>query len=279
MKHLSDRQKQILKAMDIDIWSQRGFEHEVEAPDTGLVHDETPVPENSSQVEASMPPPTERTETQEVLKEPEANTKAEPSLEYLEQPAQQDSQWGTLDEIGQSVLTCRRCRLCENRTNGVPGEGSPRADWLFIGEGPGQNEDLQGRPFVGRAGQLLDAMIDALGMQREEVFIANVVKCRPPGNRDPKPDEVSACINYLNAQIDLIKPRVIVVLGRIAAQALLQSAEPLARLRGQVHYFSAARIPMVVTYHPAYLLRSPEQKSKAWDDLWKARTLTNDSSE
>ena len=253
--------------MDIDVWTSRHLQHESQGME--LVS-ENPIPVNEVNVAAmetqTVTPPTGKSE----LPDPTQDQ----SVVGIEEPAESGVKWSTLAEIGTAVLSCNRCRLSENRTNGVPGEGHGQADWMFIGEGPGQNEDLQGRPFVGRAGQLLDAMIKALGMNREDVFIANVVKCRPPGNRDPKPDEVSACIGYLNAQIDLIKPRVIVVLGRIAAQALLQSTEPLARLRGKTHYFSDQQIPMVVTYHPAYLLRSPEQKAKAWDDLWKAKTLT-----
>ena len=142
---------------------------------------------------------------------------------------------------------------------------------MVIGEAPGADEDRQGEPFVGRAGQLLNAMLQALGFKREDVFIANVLKCRPPGNRDPKPEEALQCRGYLERQIELVSPALILAVGRIAAQNLLATDTPLARLRGQVHALGARRWPLVVTYHPAYLLRSPGEKRKAWQDLLFAR--------
>lgn len=177
----------------------------------------------------------------------------------------------SIDGIAAEISSCERCSLHQTRNHTVPGVGHGRADWVFVGEAPGHNEDQQGLPFVGRAGHLLDAMLAALGMDREQVFIANVIKCRPPGNRDPLPEEVAECEPYLHRQLDILKPRIIVALGRISAQALLKTSSPLGRLRGQVHRYGD--IPMVVTYHPAYLLRSPGQKAKAWEDLLLARSV------
>jgi DNA polymerase len=168
------------------------------------------------------------------------------------------------------IRACERCELHASRTQAVCGVGRQDADWLVIGEAPGADEDRQGEPFVGRAGQLLNEMLRAAGQQREQVFIANILKCRPPSNRDPKPAEVEQCMPYLQEQIAHIKPRIILVVGRVAAHNLLQVDTPIGRLRGQVHYYGDENIPVVVTYHPAYLLRSPAQKRKSWDDLMLA---------
>jgi len=163
------------------------------------------------------------------------------------------------------VAPCTQCDLCKTRTQTVFGSGNKNADWMIIGEGPGQNEDLQGLPFVGNAGLLLTEMLRAIGLDREEVFITNIVKCRPPANRDPKPIEIETCKPYLMRQIALLKPKIIVVLGRIAAQALLNTDEPISKLRGKIHALNDT--PVVVVYHPAYLLRSMLDKRKAWADL------------
>jgi uracil-DNA glycosylase len=171
----------------------------------------------------------------------------------------------TLDALAAFVDGCSRCRLAEGRRRLVFGEGDPHAPVMFIGEGPGAEEDRTGRPFVGPAGKLLDAMIFALGFERREVFIANVVKCRPPGNRDPGVDEVAACAPFLDRQIELVRPRVIVALGRPAARRLTGSTKPMRALRGS--WTSYLGIPLVATFHPAYLLRSPAEKRAAWDDL------------
>jgi len=177
-------------------------------------------------------------------------------------------------ELETAVSTCELCDLHGTRTHTVFGVGNRNADWLVIGEAPGKDEDLQGEPFVGRAGQLLNAMLFAIGLQREQVYIANILKCRPPNNRDPKPQEVVCCEPYLMRQIELIQPRIILAVGRIAAQNLLQTETPIGKLRGQVHTFRDTGIPLVATYHPAYLLRSPLEKRKAWQDLQLAvRTL------
>ena len=174
------------------------------------------------------------------------------------------------------VATCERCGLSRGRTQTVFGVGDRRADWFVVGEAPGAEEDLKGEPFVGRAGRLLNEMLRAMGLARERVFIANVLKCRPPGNRDPAPAEIAACLPYLERQIALVQPKIVLVVGRIAAQSLLGTGEPLARLRGRVHRFGPARLPLVVTYHPAYLLRSPAEKRKAWEDLKFARKALAD---
>jgi uracil-DNA glycosylase len=170
-----------------------------------------------------------------------------------------------------AVAACTACDLCKTRTQTVFGVGDTRAEWLVIGEAPGADEDRQGEPFVGRAGQLLNSMLLAIGLPRETVFIANVLKCRPPGNRDPKPEEVARCLPFLSAQVALLKPKVMLAVGRIAAQNLLATDAPLARLRGKVHRFGESGTPLIVTYHPAYLLRTPADKRKAWEDLKFAR--------
>jgi uracil-DNA glycosylase family 4 len=173
----------------------------------------------------------------------------------------------TWEALRLEVSGCTRCELCNTRTQTVFGVGNRRAELLVIGEAPGADEDLQGEPFVGRAGQLLNSMLRAMGSPRETVYIANVLKCRPPGNRDPKPVEVASCLPYLQRQVDLIQPRLILAVGRIAAQNLLATDTPIGRLRGQVHRFGARATPLIVTYHPAYLLRSPSEKRKSWGDL------------
>jgi uracil-DNA glycosylase len=181
-----------------------------------------------------------------------------------------DLDWPQLRE---RVAGCTRCALSATRTQTVFGVGNTQADWLIVGEAPGAEEDRQGEPFVGRAGQLLNSMLRAIGLSREQVFIANVLKCRPPGNRDPAPQEVAECLPYLERQIALIKPKIMLAVGRIASQALLHTDVPLGRLRQQVHAFGASRVPLVVTYHPAYLLRTPADKRKAWEDLKFAREV------
>jgi len=181
------------------------------------------------------------------------------------------TQW---EALRAEVLACRRCPLHATRTQGVFGVGPKRADWLVIGEAPGAEEDRRGEPFVGVAGQLLDAMLRAIGLdRRSNVYIANVLKSRPPGNRDPRPEEVAACLPYLERQIALLQPKIMLAVGRIAAQNLLDTDAPLGRLRGRVHYFGERNTPLIVTYHPAYLLRTPGDKRKAWEDLKFARSV------
>jgi len=172
-----------------------------------------------------------------------------------------------LEDIRLDIGDCRRCPLCEGRKTIVFGEGNPKARLMFIGEGPGADEDAQGRPFVGRAGQLLDKMITAMKLKREDVYIANIVKCRPPGNRAPKQLEADTCIQFLERQIKAIKPQFICALGTIAAQHLLKTDKPISVMRGKFHDRDETKL--MPTYHPAYLLRNPEAKKMVWEDLQK----------
>jgi len=182
-----------------------------------------------------------------------------------------DPDWSGLQT---AVQACTRCELHQTRTQTVFGVGNPSADLLIIGEAPGADEDKQGEPFVGRAGQLLNAMLQAIQLTRGDVYIANILKCRPPNNRDPRPEEAALCSAWLKRQIELIQPKLILALGRIAGQRLLQVDTPLAKLRGAIHTLPMTQTPLIVTYHPAYLLRSPGEKRKAWEDLiFVKRTL------
>ena len=230
------RRQQYLEAIGIDLWVPRAA---AEAPPAAAVP--TPV---------SVPP-----------------VSVTPAAAPLS--ADLEARW---EALRSEVLTCTRCPLHLTRTQGVFGVGPRRCDWLVIGEAPGAEEDRRGEPFVGAAGQLLDAMLKAIGLDRaSNVYIANILKSRPPGNRDPKPEEVAACLPYLERQVALLQPKIVLAVGRIAAQNLLATDAPLGRLRGQVHRFGAT--PLVVTYHPAYLLRTPADKRKAWEDLKFARTV------
>jgi DNA polymerase len=179
-------------------------------------------------------------------------------------------EWTTLQH---SVAACQRCGLHACRTQTVFGVGDRHAEWMVVGEAPGAEEDARGEPFVGAAGQLLDAMLAAIGLARESVFIANILKCRPPGNRDPSPVEIAECLPYLHQQIRQVRPRLILAFGRVAAQSLLGTDKPLGTLRGSVHSAAPLNTPVVVTYHPAYLLRTPAEKRKAWEDLKYARRI------
>lgn len=234
------RRLQYLKALDVDVWVRRGL------PDPQT-------PASAAQAPARTPAAVGSAAVQQ------------------DRVATEQASW---DELANAVRPCTLCQLHTSRTQTVFGVGNRQAEWMIIGEAPGADEDAQGEPFVGRAGQLLNSMLKAIGLPREQVFIANVLKCRPPGNRDPKPDEVERCMPYLARQIELVNPRVILCVGRIAAQNLLNTETPIGKLRGQVHRLGVRQRPVVVTYHPAYLLRSPGEKRKAWDDLQLAlRTL------
>lgn len=236
----SERRREYLEAIGIDVWVPR-------------------VPAATAAGAARPPAMTP------------AVTHPAPAATAGESAAEVASRW---EALRQEVLHCTRCPLHLTRTQGVFGVGPKRCDWLVIGEAPGAEEDRRGEPFVGAAGQLLDAMLRAIGLDRtQNVYIANVLKSRPPGNRDPKPEEVSACLPYLVRQIALLKPKIMLAVGRIAAQNLLGTDAPLGRLRGSVHYFGELNTPLVVTYHPAYLLRTPGDKRKAWEDLKFARGL------
>lgn len=186
---------------------------------------------------------------------------------------QPDSPTATLDwpALRDIVATCTACKLCEGRRQTVFGVGNPRAHWMIVGEAPGEQEDRQGEPFVGKSGQLLDNMLRAIHLTRlddepaRQVYIANTIKCRPPGNRNPEPEELAKCEPFLVRQVQLVQPKIILAMGRFAVHGLLRSTEPIGRLRGRVHAYQG--VPLIVTYHPAYLLRNPEDKAKAWDDL------------
>lgn len=175
-----------------------------------------------------------------------------------------------LDGVRQDLGDCRRCPLAATRTQIVFGVGNPCADLVFVGEGPGREEDERGEPFVGEAGRLLDRIIQAMGLQRSEVYICNVVKCRPPGNRDPEAAEIAACEPFLIRQLQMIQPKVIVALGKFAAQTLLQQQTPISRLRGKWHSYQG--IPLMPTFHPAYLLRTPQGKREVWEDMKQVLT-------
>jgi uracil-DNA glycosylase family 4 len=237
MPPVTPQQQQYLDAMGIDVWVRR------DAEPAG------PAPAAVSLAEAPQAIPAE----------------IRPDVSELDWTA-----------LRQQVAGCQLCELHRSRTQTVFGVGDQQASWMIIGEAPGADEDRQGEPFVGRAGRLLNAMLQSVGLSREQVYIANILKCRPPNNRDPRPEEAAACFPYLRRQIELINPDVIIAVGRIAAQRLLECNTSLARLRGSVHRLEATGTPVVVTYHPAYLLRSPSDKRKAWEDLLFARSLTVD---
>lgn len=174
-----------------------------------------------------------------------------------------------LEEVAATIRKCPKCRLCKGRTHAVPGTGNPHAKLVVVGEGPGRDEDLQGQPFVGPAGQLLTKILASIGFSRDEVFITNIIKCRPPGNRNPLPDEIEACSPYLWKQLELIKPKLILALGTFASQTLLQTEAKISSLRGKFHDYRG--IPLMPTFHPAFLLRNPEMKRAVWEDVQKLR--------
>jgi len=180
-----------------------------------------------------------------------------------------------LDALKKEALSCRKCDLCRTRTNVVFGSGNPKAKLMFVGEAPGREEDLQGLPFVGRAGSLLTKIIESIGLKRTDVYIANVLKCRPPGNRNPLPSEILTCEDYLKSQIETIKPAVVCALGKFAAQTLLRSIETISRLRGNFYDFNGTKL--IPTYHPAYLLRNPHDKRLVWEDMKKIRKVLRGS--
>ncbi len=204
---------------------------------------------------------------------------AEENLHAADDAQPKEAELLNWSELRDKVAACTLCSLHKTRTQTVFGVGSESADWMIIGEAPGAEEDRRGEPFVGRAGKLLDEMLRSVGLARDSVFIANILKCRPPNNRDPAVDEAASCRSYLDQQIALIAPKLILAVGRIAAQHLLETDAPLGRLRGQKHYLNDGQLPVVVTYHPAYLLRSPTQKRKVWQDLCLARQIVNELAE
>ena len=187
-------------------------------------------------------------------------------------PAKESPQ-AALDAIREQVASCTACALHQGRRQTVFARGNENAEWMVVGEAPGAEEDRQGKPFVGRAGKLLDSMLAAISLGSNDVYIANIIKCRPPENRNPEPDEVSACMGWLNKQVELVQPRIILAVGRFAAQSLLRSNSPVRDLRGKRHVLPGSAIPVVVSYHPAYLLRSPGNKAQAWKDLLLAKKV------
>jgi len=243
----SERQVAMLQEMGIRVWDAPAQGDEV------AVADPAPAAAPAAAPSPAIAPTTEPTVAP--LRGPRPS-----GVATMDWPALRDA-----------VAGCTACKLCSGRTQTVFGVGNPQAHWMVVGEAPGEQEDRQGEPFVGKSGQLLDSMLRALGLTRGEadparqVFIANTLKCRPPGNRNPQPEELAQCEHFLIRQIELVKPRMILAMGRFAVQSLLRSSEPVGRLRGKVHQYQG--VPLVVTYHPAYLLRNPEDKARAWDDL------------
>ena len=230
------RQQQYLKQIGVTVWEERRSTHKEKEDEIKLVgFDAIKISEDNKYTE----------------------TELDKNLNYL----------------SNQVAICNLCELHKCRKNTVFGVGDNNADWLVIGEAPGVDEDLKGEPFVGRAGKLLNSMLFSVGVQREDIFITNILKCRPPKNRDPKPDEAKACEKYLRQQIKLINPKIILALGRIAAQNLLKSTIPIGKMRGNSYQYPDYDLPVVVTYHPAYLLRSPSEKRKVWEDLKFAQNI------
>jgi len=256
----TEHQQTLLQAMGLRLWTPPGATPDAAAPAAAAEVAIGPV--------ATAPAPVPAMPTSAAV--PAA---AAPSPVQLPSPA------GNLDwpALRTAVAGCRACGLCETRRQTVFGVGHPNAHCMVVGEAPGEQEDAQGEPFVGAAGQLLDRMLAALGLSRgdgtpaQQVFIANTLKCRPPRNRNPSPEELAACRPFLMRQVALVQPRVILAMGRFAVQSLLDSDAPIGRLRGTVHRWQG--VPLVVTYHPAYLLRQPADKAKAWDDLCLAAEL------
>ena len=247
----ASRRQRYLKAMQVDVWLRRGQRPE-ECAETAAVEIEE-IKTAETGIDARSP--------------------VSRAIHVAAMP---------LEQLESAVAACVNCDLHSGRTRTVFGTGDAQARCMIIGEAPGAEEDRTGEPFVGRAGQLLNAMLRAIGISREAVYIANIIKCRPPKNRDPKPEEMLACSAYLRRQIAVVNPRVIVAVGRVAAQHLAGSTLAIGRMRGQSYFYensdNGARIPIVVTYHPAYLLRSPLEKRKSWEDLRRARQLLESDS-
>jgi len=246
-----ERSRRYLGAMGVQVWRLRAADVDTQGPE-------------------EIPPPAHQGDTMASESAEPADVGVEPPTGTVPGAVPTDGTAGAdWDRLSEAVSSCRACELCATRTQTVFGVGNRQADLMIVGEAPGADEDRQGEPFVGRAGQLLNLMLAAIGFEREQVFIANILKCRPPGNRDPRPEETLRCEPYLMRQIALVRPRVLLSVGRISAQKLLKTGDPIGKLRGRWFAFGPDEIPLTVTYHPAYLLRSPEQKSKAWQDLLK----------
>lgn len=276
---LDARRKAYLAAMGIELWAERG-----EGP--GARGEEVVPPASTADAQATG-------ESSNL--EPRSSIALEPSLEESnlfsrltstsEPEVSPPSAPGampsnlSLEALCETVSTCQICGLHQTRTQTVFGVGDPDARLMIIGEAPGADEDRQGEPFVGRAGQLLNLMLEAIGFRRDQVYIANIIKCRPPGNRDPHAEEAAACQGYLHRQIELIGPDLILSVGRVSAHNLLSTDLAVGRLRGRTHHFQPGDIPLIVTYHPAYLLRRPQEKAKAWQDLQQVHRVLRTASE
>lgn len=287
---LSPRQRACLRDMGIDLWVRRdaavATAHDVHdrgastvAGDFGRSSDAAPAAPAGHGAVAGEPPVAAEQQSVEATSESVAAVgdpvDAVGDLVDAVTPAASNAL--DLDALRAAVSVCQACELHRGRTRTVFGTGDPKARLMIIGEAPGAEEDRQGEPFVGRAGQLLNAMLLAIGLRREQVYIANVVKCRPPGNRDPHAEEAAACEHFLARQVESIAPDLILSVGRVSAHHLLHTTEAVGRLRGRLHRYGPAGIPLIVTYHPAYLLRKPQEKAKAWDDLQAAHRQLADT--
>ena len=259
VRELDARQRAMLAEMGLKVWVPTPPRASAAAPEP-----------------AAMPAPAERPPAE--VRPAQAQAQVPGPVPAPAHPSPARSDIATLDwpALREAVADCRACGLCESRRNTVFGVGHTEADWMIVGEAPGEQEDRQGMPFVGPAGQLLDAMLRACGRDRQAmdargVFIANVLKCRPPANRNPAPEEVVQCEPFLSRQVALVRPKLIIAMGRFAVQSLLKTTEPIGRLRGRLHRYEG--VPVIVTYHPAYLLRTPIDKAKAWADLCLAMEI------
>jgi DNA polymerase len=270
---MSAARERFLAALDIPVWKLRSAEPAAAQPGAPAAPPEAPVAPAAEDVgrareAVAAPPPA--TAAREAVAVPPPDAAANVAALVPATPAETDEAWRRL---AAEVKACTRCGLHKTRTQTVFGVGRRTAELLVIGEAPGADEDRQGEPFVGRAGQLLNAMLHAIGLPRSDVYIANILKCRPPNNRDPQPEEATTCTPFLTRQIALVQPRAILAVGRIAAQWLLQSDAPIGRLRGRLFRYGDSGTPLIVTYHPAYLLRSPMSKAVAWTDLCMVKDL------
>ncbi len=272
---MTPRRRQLLAAMGIDVWVDRASPDAVEDAPAAAEPAGAPAPQDPPAPVAPLSAPTS---APPVAAPAKSKAPRKPAPVRSPAPAAADGTVAAMSwaQLQAAVSGCEACPLHETRTQTVFGTGSEEARWMFVGEAPGAEEDRQGEPFVGRAGQLLNAMLTATSQERRSVYIANILKCRPPRNRDPSAAEVAQCSPYLTRQINIVAPKLLIALGRVAAQRLLQTDAPLGRLRGTVHEYDTGeqKIPLIVTYHPAYLLRSPREKAKAWEDLRRAMDLT-----
>jgi len=289
MSFLDNRQRAMLAEMGVRVWgpaASRKAEATEEPPQAPLADLPATAPPAMATAQEMRAPATPLRPVQAPAAPAPAPVAAmpAPAAAHASRPAGVERMgW---PELEAAVASCQACGLCAGRTNTVFGVGSQHAEWMVVGEAPGENEDRQGQPFVGQAGKLLDNMLASIGLSRQAgdpadalavqpapesgkarkgVYIANVLKCRPPGNRNPQPDEIAQCEPYLRRQVALVRPKIILAMGRFAVQSLLQTSEPIGRLRGRVHQYEG--VPVIVTYHPAYLLRALPEKAKAWDDL------------